>query len=169
MSTTQSGGPSGHPIELKNGVLHVPHDPIIPFIEGDGTGPDIWRASVRVLDAAVEKAYGGERKIAWHEVYAGEKAFQKFNNWLPDQTIEDLRTEMNHQDVREVRTSLKVGDEVELTEGPMRGFKGIVDSLHKGQDRVRVLLEFLGRQSLVEVEAGTILNELQPRSALRMS
>lgn len=88
---------------------------------------------------------------------------------LPDQTIEDLRTEMNHQEVREVRTTLKIGDEVELTEGPMRGFKGIVDSLHKGQDRVRVLLEFLGRQSLVEVEAGTILNELQPRSALRMS
>jgi isocitrate dehydrogenase len=67
--------------------------PIIPFIEGDGTGPDIWRASVRVLDAAVEKAYGGKKKIAWHEVYAGEKAFKKlFDNWLPDETVEDFRS-----------------------------------------------------------------------------
>ena len=66
--------------------------PIIPFIEGDGTGPDIWRASVRVLDAAVEKAYGGKRKIAWMEVYAGEKSFKQFNNWLPDETVEAFRT-----------------------------------------------------------------------------
>ena len=72
--------------------LNVPDQPIIPFIEGDGTGRDIWRASVRVIDAAVEKAYGGKKKIAWHEVYAGEKAFQKFQNWLPDQTVEDFRT-----------------------------------------------------------------------------
>jgi isocitrate dehydrogenase len=71
--------------------LNVPDNPIVPFIEGDGTGRDIWRASVRVLDAAVEKTYGGKKKIAWHEVYAGEKAFQKFNDWLPDQTVEDFR------------------------------------------------------------------------------
>ena len=70
----------------------MPDDPIIPFIEGDGTGPDIWRASVRVLDAAVEKAYGGKRKIAWMEVYAGEKSFKQFNNWLPDETVEAFRT-----------------------------------------------------------------------------
>jgi isocitrate dehydrogenase len=79
-------------ISLKNGRLDVPNDPIIPFIEGDGTGPDIWRASVRVLDAAVEKAYGGKRKIAWKEVYAGEKSFKQFNNWLPDETVEAFRT-----------------------------------------------------------------------------
>jgi isocitrate dehydrogenase len=71
--------------------LNVPDHPIVPFIEGDGTGRDIWRASVRVLDAAVEKAYGGKKKIAWHEVLAGEKAFQKTGNWLPDQTIEDFK------------------------------------------------------------------------------
>jgi len=70
------------------GKLNVPDRPIIPFIEGDGTGRDIWRASVRVMDAAVEKAYKGKRKIAWTEVYAGEKAFTKFNNWLPDETVE---------------------------------------------------------------------------------
>jgi isocitrate dehydrogenase len=72
--------------------LIVPDDPIIPFIEGDGTGPDIWRASVRVLDAAVKKAYGGKRAIAWKEVYAGEKSFKQFNNWLPDETVEAFRT-----------------------------------------------------------------------------
>ncbi len=79
-------------ISLKNGRLEVPDDPIIPFIEGDGTGPDIWRASVRVLDAAVAKAYGGKKKIAWKEVYAGEKSFKQFNNWLPDETVDAFRT-----------------------------------------------------------------------------
>ena len=70
----------------------MPDNPIIPFIEGDGTGPDIWRASVRVLDAAVAKAYGGKRQIAWMEVYAGEKSFKQFDNWLPDETVEAFRT-----------------------------------------------------------------------------
>lgn len=69
------------------GALHVPDNPILPFIEGDGTGPDIWRASQMVFDAAVKKAYGGKRKIEWFEVYAGEKAKNKFDNWLPDDTI----------------------------------------------------------------------------------
>ncbi|MEZ4393572.1 MAG: NADP-dependent isocitrate dehydrogenase [Polyangiales bacterium] len=74
-----------------DGHLNVPNNPIVPFIEGDGTGPDIWRSSVRVLDAAVEKAYGGERKIAWHEVYAGEKSKKLFDSWLPDETVEDFK------------------------------------------------------------------------------
>src|SRR5580765_3475994 len=78
-------------ITLQNGRLVVPDDPIIPFIEGDGTGPDIWRASVRVLDAAVAKAYGGKKKISWKEVFAGEKSFKQFNNWLPDETVEAFR------------------------------------------------------------------------------
>src|SRR5271166_5020773 len=83
----------GTPITMGAGhKLNVPDNPIIPFIEGDGTGRDIWRASVRVLDAAVEKAYQGKRKIAWYEVFAGEKAYQTFNNWLPDQTVEAFRT-----------------------------------------------------------------------------
>ena len=75
-------------ITLSNGKLSVPNDPILPFIEGDGTGPDIWRASVRVFNAAVEKAYGGKRKIAWKEVLAGEKSFKQVNTWLPDETVE---------------------------------------------------------------------------------
>src|SRR4051812_35229638 len=79
--------PAGSPITISNAKLSVPDRPIVPFIEGDGTGPDIWRASVRVFDAAIEKAYKGKRKIAWMEVYAGEKAFKRFNNWLPDDTV----------------------------------------------------------------------------------
>jgi isocitrate dehydrogenase len=82
---------TGTAITRQQGRLVVPDHPIIPFIEGDGTGPDIWRASVRVLDAAVQKAYGGKRKIAWMEVYAGEKSFKQFNNWLPDETVEAFR------------------------------------------------------------------------------
>jgi isocitrate dehydrogenase len=81
----------GAAITRHNGQLVVPDHPIIPFIEGDGTGPDIWHASVRVLDAAVAKAYGGKKKIAWMEVYAGEKSFKQFNNWLPDETVEAFR------------------------------------------------------------------------------
>ena len=76
---------------MSNGTLTVPDDPIIPFIEGDGTGPDIWAASVRVLDASVQKAYNGKKKIAWKEVLAGEKAFKKTNNWLPDETLDAFR------------------------------------------------------------------------------
>src|SRR5436853_881492 len=79
---------NGSAIRMANGRLQVPDDPIIPFIEGDGTGPDIWRASVRVFDAAVNKAYGGKKKIIWKEVLAGEKAFKAVNNWLPDESVE---------------------------------------------------------------------------------
>ena len=79
-------------ITIANGRLTVPDHPIIPFIEGDGTGPDIWRASVRVFDAAVEKAYGGRRKVQWQEVLAGEKSFKQVNNWLPDETLDAFRT-----------------------------------------------------------------------------
>ena len=73
----------GKGVEYAGGVMRVPANPIIPFIEGDGTGRDIWRASRRVFDAAVEHAYGSKRKVAWLEVFAGEKAFQKFGEWLP--------------------------------------------------------------------------------------
>ena len=78
-------------ITIQGGKLSVPDHPILPFIEGDGTGPDIWRASVRVLDAAVKKAYGGKREIQWMEVYAGEKAYKHFSTWLPDETVTAFR------------------------------------------------------------------------------
>jgi isocitrate dehydrogenase len=83
--------PAGGKISIKAGKLTVPENPIIPFIRGDGTGPDIWAASVRVFDAAVEKAYGGKRKISWFEVFAGEASKNKFDNWLPDDTVEAFK------------------------------------------------------------------------------
>ena len=83
--------PTGGRISLKSGKLNIPHNPVLPFIRGDGTGPDIWAASQRVFDAAVQKAYGGKRKIAWFEVFAGETAKNKFDNWLPDDTIEAFK------------------------------------------------------------------------------
>ena len=84
--------PAPQPITMHNGRLQVPDAPIVPYIEGDGTGPDIWRASQVVFDAAVEKAYGGKRKIEWKEVLAGEKAFNQTGNWLPDETLNAFRS-----------------------------------------------------------------------------
>ncbi len=85
--------PSGaEAVSVSDGELSVPDQPIVLFIEGDGIGPDIWRATRRVLDGAVETAYGGERRIGWVEIYAGEKAYTQFENWLPDETLEALRT-----------------------------------------------------------------------------
>src|SRR3954467_5770196 len=83
-----SAPPAGDKISIKKGKLQVPDAPVLPFIEGDGTGPDIWRASQRVFDAAVNKAYGGKKRIVWHEVLAGEKAFNQTGNWLPDETVQ---------------------------------------------------------------------------------
>ncbi len=82
---------NGQPIEYRNGQFEVPDHPIIPFIEGDGTGRDIWKASQRVFDAAVEKSYGGKRAVSWFEIFAGEKAFRKFNTWLPDDSVAAAR------------------------------------------------------------------------------
>jgi isocitrate dehydrogenase len=83
--------PRGEAIEFKDGALKVPERPIVPFVEGDGTGPDIWRASVRVFDAAVERAYGGQRAVEWMEVFAGEKSFQQYQDWLPQETIDAMQ------------------------------------------------------------------------------
>ena len=89
--TTCTPPATGNKITIESGKLQVPDEPIIPFIRGDGTGPDIWAAAVRVLDEAVKKAYGGSRRIAWFEVFAGEESFRRFNNWLPDDTIAAFR------------------------------------------------------------------------------
>jgi isocitrate dehydrogenase len=91
MAYTTCTPPQGGKISISNGNLSVPDHPIIPFIRGDGTGRDIWAASVRVLDAAVEKAFNGSKKIAWFEVFAGEESFKRFNTWLPDDTVEAFR------------------------------------------------------------------------------
>src|SRR3972149_11569129 len=92
LSATITPPKEGSRITIKNGRLTVPDQPVIPFIEGDGIGPDVWRASVRVLDAAVNKAYGGKRRIHWLEVYAGEKANVLTGTWLPGETLEACRT-----------------------------------------------------------------------------
>jgi isocitrate dehydrogenase len=94
MQTTYNGlelPKDGQPIQYSNGQYQIPDNPIIPFIEGDGTGRDIWKASQRVFDAAVEKAYGGKRSIKWFEIYAGEKAYRQFNTWLPDESVAAAR------------------------------------------------------------------------------
>jgi len=91
MGYTDITPPAGEKITIADGKLTVPDHPVVPFIRGDGTGRDIWAASVRVFDAAVEKAYGGERKVSWFEVFAGEAAKNKFDNWLPDDTVEAFR------------------------------------------------------------------------------
>src|SRR3989442_14099070 len=91
--TTLKPPTSGTPITRRNGQLVVPDDPILPYIEGDGIGPDIWRASVRVFDAAVEKSYGGKRRLAWFEILAGEKAKNLTGGWLPNDTLEAVKAD----------------------------------------------------------------------------
>ena len=135
MTTTHT--PSGQPITLDKatGKLHVPANPIIPFIEGDGTGADIWRASVRVMDAAVEICYGGDRKIAWLEVLAGEKAFKQTGNWLPDATVDAFRdylvgikgplTTPVGGGIRSLNVALRQMLDLYVCLRPVRYFKGV--------------------------------------------
>jgi len=125
----------GTKITIKDGVLQVPDRPIIPFIEGDGTGPDIWRASVRVFDAAVEKAYGGSRRIAWMEVYAGGKSYDRFKSWLPDETVEAFReflvgikgplTTPIGGGIRSLNVALRQMLDLYVCLRPVRWFKGV--------------------------------------------
>ena len=136
MSEPQPVVPAGGAkIGIERGHLLVPHNPIIPFIEGDGTGPDIWRASVRVLDAAVAKAYGGQRKIHWMEVYAGEKSFKQFNTWLPDSTVQACRdylvsikgplTTPVGGGIRSLNVALRQMLDLYVCLRPVRWFKGV--------------------------------------------
>ena len=122
-------------ISLQNGKLNVPDSPTIPFIRGDGTGPDIWAASERVFDAAVKKAYGGKRKIEWLEVFAGETAFQKFNNWLPDETVKAFQdylvgikgplTTPVGKGIRSLNVALRQMLDLYVCLRPVRWFKGV--------------------------------------------
>jgi isocitrate dehydrogenase len=126
---------SGEKITIRDGKLQVPDQPILPFIEGDGTGPDIWRASVRVFDAAVQKAYGGKRRIHWMEVYAGEKAHNQFESWLPDETVEAFReflvgikgplTTPIGGGIRSLNVALRQLLDLYVCLRPVRWFKGV--------------------------------------------
>ncbi len=125
----------GEKITINNGTLQVPSHPILPFVEGDGTGRDIWRASVRVFDAAVEKAYRGKRKIHWMEVFAGEKAYTQFNAWLPDETVQafseflvgikgPLTTPIGGG-IRSLNVALRKALDLYVCQRPVRYFKGV--------------------------------------------
>jgi isocitrate dehydrogenase len=151
----------GQPITMGAGQqLVVPDNPILPFIEGDGTGRDIWRASVRVFDDAVKKAYGGKRTIAWYEVYAGEKAYQTFNNWLPDETVEAFRkylvgikgplTTPIGGGIRSLNVALRQLLDLYVCLRPVRWFKGVPSPVKRPQDVDMVIF----RENTEDIYAG---------------
>ena len=136
MAYTQFKVPAGGAkITTKDGKLQVPDNPIIPFVEGDGTGRDIWRASVRVFDAAIQKAYGGKRKVHWMEVFAGEKAFRQFKTWLPDETVEAFKefqvgikgplTTPIGGGIRSLNVALRKALDLYVCQRPVRYFNGV--------------------------------------------
>src|SRR5438477_3815100 len=150
----------GQSIQHKEGRLTVPNRPIIPFIEGDGTGPDIWRASQRVFDAAVAKAYGGKRKIAWAEVYAGEKSKNLFDNWLPDETgqafdkylvgIKGPLTTPVGGGIRSLNVALRQMLDLYVCLRPVRYFKGVPSPV-KRPEKVNMVIF---RENTEDIYAG---------------
>jgi isocitrate dehydrogenase len=156
LATTITMGPSG---------LDVPDDPIIPFIEGDGTGPDIWAAAVRVLEASVEKAYGGDRVIAWKEVLAGEKAYNKTGSWLPDETVDAFRqylvgikgplTTPVGGGIRSLNVALRQTLDLYVCLRPVRWFTGVPSPVRNPQEVDMVIF----RENTEDVYAGKELEE----------
>jgi isocitrate dehydrogenase len=159
--------PSGQKITLQNGKLNVPDNPILPYIEGDGTGRDIWRASQAVFDAAVEKAYKGKKKIAWYEVLAGEKAFKQVNNWLPDETVEAFReylvgikgplTTPVGGGIRSLNVALRQMLDLYVCLRPVRYFKGVPSPV-KAPEKVDMVIFRENTEDIyagIEFEAGT--------------
>src|SRR5277367_2602302 len=174
----------GEKISISNGKLQVPEQPIIPFIEGDGTGPDIWRASVRVMDAAVQKAYGGKRKIHWMEVYAGEKSHKLLNSWLPDETVTACRdylvsikgplTTPVGGGIRSLNVALRQLLDLYVCLRPVRWFKGVPSPV-KHPEKVDMVIFRENTEDIyagIEFETGTeenkkfldILKESFPKS-----
>ena len=161
MSSAQPIVPArGAKIVLENGKMQVPEQPIVPFIEGDGTGPDIWRASVRVMDAAVAKAYGGKRKIEWMPVLAGEAAFEKTKNWLPDETVEACReflvsikgplTTPIGGGIRSLNVALRQMLDLYVCLRPVRWFKGVPSPV-KAPEKVDMVIF---RENTEDIYAG---------------
>ncbi len=158
---------NGEKITLVNGKLTVPNNPIIPFIEGDGTGPDIWKASVAVVDAAVEKAYGGKKKIEWLEVLAGEKAFKLKNNWLPEETLQAFRdylvgikgplTTPIGGGITSLNVALRQKLDLYVCLRPVRYFKGVPSPV-KTPEKVDMVIFRENTEDIyagIEFEAGT--------------
>jgi isocitrate dehydrogenase len=157
----------GAKITIRNGQLNVPDNPIIPFIEGDGTGPDIWRASVRVMDAAVQKAYGGKRKIHWMEIYAGEKSNKLFSSWLPDETVAACReylvsikgplTTPVGGGIRSLNVALRQLLDLYVCLRPVRWYKGVPSPV-KHPEKVDMVIFRENTEDIyagIEFEAGT--------------
>ena len=157
----------GQPIEYADGKFTIPDNPIIPFIEGDGTGRDIWKASQRVFDAAVEKAYGGKRKIAWFEIFAGEKAFRQFNTWLPDDSVNaarDLRVSIKGPlttpvggGIRSLNVALRQILDLYSCVRPVKYYKGVPSPV-KHPDKLDIILFRENTEDVysgVEVKQGT--------------
>jgi isocitrate dehydrogenase len=160
--------PAGGHITINAGKLRVPENPVLPFIEGDGTGPDIWRASQRVFDAAVAKAYGNKRKIAWFEVYAGEKAFNRFQNWLPEDTLAAFReflvgikgplTTPVGGGIRSLNVALRQELDLYVCQRPVRYFPG-VESPVKHPEHVDMVIF---RENTEDIYAGIEFKEGTP-------
>jgi len=159
--TTQLRVPTdGEAITIEDGVLRVPNRPIVPFIEGDGTGTDIWRASVRVLDAAVEKAYGGEREICWMEVLAGGKAHARVQSWLPDETLDAFRaylvgikgplTTPVGGGIRSLNVALRQELDLYVCLRPIQYFKGVPSPLKEPEKTNMVIF----RENTEDIYAG---------------
>ena len=150
----------GEKITVQNGVLNVPNNPIVPFIEGDGTGPDIWAAAIRVLDAAVEKAYKGERKIVWKEVLAGEKAFNQTGEWLPQETLDVINeyliaikgplTTPVGGGIRSLNVALRQELDLFVCLRPVRWFEGVPSPVKRPQDTDMVIF----RENTEDIYAG---------------
>lgn len=165
--------PSGEKITVNNGVLNVPDHPIIPFIEGDGTGPDIWAAASRVLDAAVEKAYQGTKSIIWYEVLAGEKAFNQTGEWLPEETLQAIReyiiaikgplTTPIGGGIRSLNVALRQQLDLYTCLRPVRYFQGVPSPVKRPEDTDMVIFRENTEDiySGIEYSAGTKeVNEL---------
>jgi isocitrate dehydrogenase len=150
----------GEKITVTNGVLNVPNNPIIPFIEGDGTGPDIWAAASRVLEAAVEKAYKGEKKIVWKEVLAGEKAYKLTGEWLPQETLDTIReyiiaikgplTTPVGGGIRSLNVALRQELDLFVCLRPVRYFKGVPSPVKRPEDTDMVIF----RENTEDIYAG---------------
>ena len=150
----------GEKITVSNGVLNVPNNPIIPFIEGDGTGPDIWNSASKVLEAAVEKAYKGEKKITWKEVYAGEKAYNKTGEWLPAETLDVIReyfiaikgplTTPVGGGIRSLNVALRQELDLFVCLRPVRYFTGVPSPVKRPEDTDMVIF----RENTEDIYAG---------------
>lgn len=161
----------GQPIEYTNGQYQVPDRPIIPYIEGDGTGRDIWKAARRVFDAAVEKAYGGKRAIEWFEIFAGEKAFRKFGSWLPEESVaaaRDLRVSLKGPlttpvggGIRSLNVALRQTLDLYSCVRPVRYYKGVPSPV-KHPEQVDIVIF---RENTEDVYAGIEFKQGTPEAA----